>query len=328
MTSETTTERVLRVLSHLQQRPSWTAAELAEQLGVSARCIRRDVERLRSLGYPIDARLGVRGGYRLGSAGRMPPLLLDDDEAVATAVALRLSSGSAIEGGTESALRALSKLEQVMPPRLRSAIQAVHGATSTLVSPADEIVSDLLLTLARACRDRLRIRFDYRDRNGNTRERYVEPVQMVAAGPRWYLMAWDLDRTDWRTFRLDRFQHVEVTTLHFASRDHPDPAVYVQHSIATAPYEHQAVVRIRARPTQVAALVPPRVGAVSPDDDPEWCRLGISGEQLQWIAMFLARLDYEMEIIEPAALGEEAAKLAARLTDLAERTRHTSGPGR
>ncbi|HEX6358419.1 YafY family protein [Actinophytocola sp.] len=317
MTVEATTERVLRLLALLQRRPSWTAAELAAELRVTDRSVRRDVERLRTLGYPVHATAGVGGGYQLGAGTQLPPLLLDDEEAIATAVSLRLATGGTVAGAGEAALRALAKLDQVMPPRLRGEVRAVHGATETLVGPGVEIDAELLVTLARACRDAVRVRFRYAARDRGEHERTVEPVRMVATGRRWYLMAWDVDRADWRTFRLDRMHDVVATTWRFRAREHPDPVAYVQRSVAEAPYRHLARVRLRARPEQVRDLVPPQVGRVEDDRD-GWCVLVAGGENLDWLAVHVARLGFEAEILEPPELREAATQLASRLTAMAE----------
>src|SRR5690242_18616143 len=173
MTVEATTERVLRLLALLQRRPSWTATELADELGVTDRSVRRDVERLRAIGYPVQATAGVGGGYQLGAGTRLPPLLLDDEEAIATAVSLRLATGGTVAGAGEAALRALTKLDQVMPPRLRAEVRAVHDATETMAGPGIEIDAELLMTLARACRDAVRVRFHYAGRTGAAGERTV-----------------------------------------------------------------------------------------------------------------------------------------------------------
>ncbi|QUH05323.1 YafY family transcriptional regulator [Saccharopolyspora erythraea] len=316
MTVEATTERVLRLLALLQRRPSWTAAELAAELDVTDRSVRRDVERLRALGYPVHATAGVGGGYQLGAGTRLPPLLLDDEEATATAVSLRLAAGGTVAGAGEAALRALAKLDQVMPPRLRAEVRAVHGATETLVGPGVEIDAELLVTLARACRDAVRVRFRYTGRDGAERERTTEPVRMVTTGRRWYLMARDVDRDDWRTFRLDRMREVEATTWRFRPAEHPDPVAYVQRSVAEAPYRYIARVRLRARPEQVRELVPPQVGRVEDDRD-GWCVLVAGGEDLDWIAVHVARLGFEAEILEPPELREAAARLARRLASMA-----------
>ena len=314
VTVEGTTERVLRLLSLLQRRPSWTAAELAAELGVTDRSVRRDVERLRALGYPVHATAGVGGGYQLGAGTRLPPLLLDDEEAIATAVSLRMASGGTVAGAGEAALRALAKLDQVMPPRLRAEVRAVHGATDTLVGPGVEIDAELLVTLARACRDAVRVRFTYAARDGDPGERTVEPVRMVATGRRWYLMAWDVDRDDWRTFRLDRMRDVAATTWRFRAREHPDPVAYVQRAVTEAPYRHVARVRLRVPAERLRELVPPQVGRVEDDGD-GWCVLVAGGVELDWIAVHVARLGFEAQVLDPPELREAAARLAGRLAD-------------
>ncbi|NKZ06634.1 helix-turn-helix transcriptional regulator [Actinomadura latina] len=315
VTVEGTTERVLRLLALLQRRSPWTAAEIAAELGVTDRSVRRDVERLRALGYPVHATAGVGGGYRLGAGTRLPPLLLDDEEAIATAVSLRLASGGTVAGTGEAALRALAKLDQVMPPRLRAEVRAVRGATETLVGPGVEIDAELLVTLARACRDAVRVRFRYAARGGEERERTVEPVRMVATARRWYLMAWDVGRGDWRTFRLDRMRDAAPTTWHFRPREHPDPVAYVQRSVTEAPYRHLARVRLRATSGQVRELIPPQVGRVEDDGD-GWCLLTVGGDDLDWLAVHIARLGFTAQILEPPELRDATVRLARRLADM------------
>ncbi|TDE24960.1 WYL domain-containing protein, partial [Actinomadura sp. 6K520] len=258
----------------------------------------------------------VGGGYRLGAGTRLPPLLLDDDEAIATAVSLRMASGGTVAGAGEAALRALSKLDQVMPPRLRAEVRAVHGATETLVGPGIEIDAEVLVTLARACRDTVRVRFRYAARDGGEHERTVEPVRMVATARRWYLMAWDGDRGGWRTFRLDRMRDVTATTWHFRPREHPDPVAYVQRSVTAAPYRHLARVRLHAPSERVRELVPPQVGRVEDDRD-GWCVLIVGGDDLDWLAVHIARLGFEAEVLEPPELRDAAARLARRLAAMA-----------
>ena len=217
-----TTERVLHLLGLLQQRPVWTGPELAERLGVTTRSIRRDVERLRALGYPVHATQGIGGGYQLGRGRGLPPLLLDNAEAVAVAVSLRMAAGGTVSGASEAALRTLAKLDQVMPPKLRSEVRAIHAATQTLDSGMTTVDGDALLQLARAVRDTVRVRFAYESREQTRSARTVEPVGLVATGRRWYLMAYDVDRDDWRTFRLDRMTRVAPTTWRFREREHED----------------------------------------------------------------------------------------------------------
>jgi predicted DNA-binding transcriptional regulator YafY len=310
-----TTERVLRLLTLLQRRPVWTGPELAAELGVTDRCVRRDVERLRTLGYPVNATQGVGGGYQLGAGTRLPPLLLDDEEAIAIAVSLLLAAGGTVAGATEAAVRTLAKLDQVMPPRLRSEVRALQEATSTLTGGGVEVDGEVLMTLARACRDAVRVTFTYAARAGEETSRTVEPVQLVATGRRWYLMAWDADRDDWRTFRLDRMQEVVATTWRFRPREHPDPAAYVQRSVVAAPYRYVAKVRVHAPAARVRERVPPGVGSVE-DQAGGWSLLVVGGDDLDWLAAHLARLDFELDVLEPAELRDAAGRMAARLASM------------
>lgn len=318
MKTEGTTERVLRLLSLLQRRPSWTAAEISAELGVTDRSVRRDVERLRSLGYPVRATAGVGGGYQLGAGARMPPLLLDDQEAMATALSLRLAAGGTVAGAEEAALQALTKLDQMMPPRLRAEVRALHSATGALTGPAAQVSAEVLLTLARACREAVRVRFRYAARDGGQTNRTVEPVQMITTGQRWYLMAYDVDRDDWRTFRLDRMDEVETTTWRFRPREHPDPAEYVQNAVTAAPYRYVARVRLRASAEEVGVQIPPQVGRVEEDQD-SWCLLIAGADDLEWLAVHVARLGYDAQVLEPVALRDAAARLGQGLTALAGR---------
>ncbi|MEV7907757.1 helix-turn-helix transcriptional regulator, partial [Streptomyces anulatus] len=222
-----TSARLLRLLSLLQTPRDWTGAELAERLGVSGRTVRTDVERLRSLGYPVLATRGAVGGYRLGAGAALPPLLLDDEEAVAIAVGLRTATGGAIAGIEEASLRALAKLEQVLPSRLRRRVNTLQ--TYTVPVPRDDagpgVDPSVLTTLAAVCRDRERLRFDYHDHAGAATLRTVEPYRLVNWGRRWYLLAWDVERGDWRTFRVDRIRSRTPTGPRFTPRDLPDDDV-------------------------------------------------------------------------------------------------------
>ena len=182
---ETTSARLLRLLSLLQRRPYWGGPELADRLGVTTRTVRRDVQRLRDLGYPVDSVPGEGGGYELGVGGALPPLLLDDDEATAIAVSLGLSTGNAVRGIEGPALAALAKLDRLLPPRLRARVDAVRSATVTLGPPEDAVDADLLVAVAQACDGHERIVASYRDRSGVSSERRLEPYSLVATGRRW-----------------------------------------------------------------------------------------------------------------------------------------------
>ncbi|MEP9385281.1 YafY family protein [Nocardioides sp. KR10-350] len=317
--SETgTTERVLRLLALLQQRPVWTGPELAERLGVTTRSIRRDVERLRSLGYPVNAAQGVGGGYQLGAGKALPPLLLDDEEAIATAVSLRLAAGGTVAGASEAAVRTLAKLDQVLPARLRAEVRALHDAIATLEGARIEVDADALLQLAKATRDRLRVEFGYDARDGAATVRRVEPYAMVATGRRWYLMAFDLDRDDWRTFRLDRLRDLRTSTLRYRPRDHPDPAQFVQRAISSSSYAHPARIRLRAPAAAARERIPAWIGGITPEGE-DHCVLETGAHDLWALALHLGLLGIDFEVLEPAELGEYVAQAGARMTAAAGR---------
>ncbi len=307
-----TTERVLGLLSLLQQRPVWSGPELASRLGVTTRSIRRDVERLRGLGYSVVATQGVGGGYQLGRGKDLPPLLLDDTEAVAVAVSLRLAAGGMVSGASEAALSTLAKLDQVMPPRLRSEVKAIHDATETLGVATDLVDGDTLLVIARACRDLVRIRFGYDARDGVASQRWVEPIRLVATGRRWYLMAWDVDREDWRTFRLDRMREVTASTWRFTLREHPDPRSFVQHAISRAPYSAHAQVRIRADLDAVAGRIDARWVTLRRIDDTTTL-LEASADSLEHLAFYCVMTGLDCEFVQPPELANVANEMARRL---------------
>ena len=216
-----TAARLLRLLSLLQSRRDWTGDELASRLGVTTRTIRNDVDRLRGLGYPVDARPGVAGGYRLGAGGSLPPLLLDDDEAVAVAVGLRTAASGSVAGIEEISLRALAKLQQVLPSRLRHRVGAVVAHTLPMPAPGPRVDMDVLTLIAGACRDHERLRFDYRSHSGSGTRRSAEPYRLLNDRRRWYLLAWDVDRDAWRTFRVDRMEPRTPTGTRFTPRELP-----------------------------------------------------------------------------------------------------------
>lgn len=307
-----TTARALRLLSLLQSRPVWSGPELAERLGVTTRSVRRDVDRLRSLGYPVNAAQGSGGGYQLGAGRALPPLLLDDEEAVAVAVSLRLAAGGTVAGASEAALRALTKLDQVLPAKLRSEISAILASTDMLGSPGAEADGEALLALAKCCRDRRRATFAYVAREGAASERRVEPVRLVATGRRWYLMAWDLDREDWRTFRLDRMSEVVATTWQFAFREHPDPLEYVGRSISS-PFWYEAEVRVLA-PYEVLRERFGTRGATLTDLGDGTTRLETGGDSLYGLAFRLCWLGVEFEVVSPPELQVTLVEIGSRMS--------------
>ncbi|MET3960713.1 putative DNA-binding transcriptional regulator YafY [Marmoricola sp. OAE513] len=310
------TARALQLLNLLQSRPVWTGPELADRLGVTTRSVRRDVDRLRALGYPVNAAQGSGGGYQLGAGRALPPLLLDDEEAVAVAVSLRLAAGGTVAGASDAALRALTKLDQVLPARLRSEITAILASTDMLAGrgagAAEQIDGEALLQLAKCCRDRRRATFGYVAREGAATERRVEPVRLVATGRRWYLMAWDLDREDWRTFRLDRMDGVAGTTWQFPFREHPDPVTYVGESISS-PHRHEAVIVVRAPLDALRERLGTREVTLTALDAGT-TRLELVGDNLHWMAFHLSWLGFDLEVSEPAELVETLATLGSRMT--------------
>ncbi len=317
-----TTQRVLRLLSLMQSRATWTGPELAARLGITDRTVRRDVDRLRELGYPVEAGQGVGGGYRLGAGGRLPPLLLDDEEAVAVAVCLRVGAGSSVEGIGEAALRTLTKLDQVLPARLRAQVAAVGEATVLLPGSGagPRVDPDLLVTLARATTDRVRLRFAYDARSGERTDRDVEPYRLVTTGRRWYLFAWDIGRGDWRTFRLDRMTTgARATTYRFRPREAPDAAEYVQRAVTRSAYHVRARARFGCTPELLAQRVPATVGTVGPvpgrESEPV-SELVTGAERLEDLAYHLGwiahRLDCTLEVLEPTALADELVALGER----------------
>lgn len=254
-----TTERVLTLLGLLQQRRAWSGPELAARLGVTTRTVRRDVERLRALGYPVHAGQGVGGGYRLGPGQVLPPLLLDDEEAIATAVSLLAGTAA---GTGDATLRALTKLDQVLPTRLRHEVRALSGSVEFFGTDRRTPVDpEVLMTLARACRDEVEADFGYPS-GEEVRQRRVEPHRLVASDRRWYLLAYDLDRDDWRTFRVDRMTAVSARTWRFDRRAAPDAAEYVQEGVASRVYPRRARFLVHAPADTVRAQVPPSAAVV------------------------------------------------------------------
>ncbi|WP_031265094.1 YafY family protein [Dietzia sp. UCD-THP] len=314
-----TTQRVLGLLDLLQRRTVWTGPELAAELGVTTRSVRRDVDRLRDLGYPVESERGAGGGYRLGSGRRLPPLLLDDREAVAVAIALRLAAGGAVAGVGEHALGALTKLDQVMPGRLRERVADVSESMVAVPGTDTPVEPELLMELGHAVRGSEQVRLDYRDRAGRDTERRVEPYRIVVLGRRWYLLSYDLERADWRTFRLDRIRAVHRSRWRFTPRpDVPDPATHVQHSVTTAPYEHRASVVVQATARNVLECFPPTFGTVTelrPVDHPDGpaCRLETGAAALGELAWYLGRLPAPFVVESPDGLREHLAALAGRL---------------
>jgi len=315
-----TSARLLRLLSLLQARRDWSGAELAGRLGVTPRTVRRDVDRLRGLGYPVLATVGV-AGYRLGPGTSLPPLLLDDDEAVAVAVGLRTAAGGTVAGIEETSVRALAKLEQVLPSRLRHRVSALHAVTVPLPPGGAQVDPDTLTALAAACRDHQRLRFDYRSHDGSVTVRTTEPHKLVHTGRRWYLVAWDVERDDWRTFRVDRVTPRIPTGPRFVPRELPDLDVggYTSYAVSTAPYRYQAVLTMHASADDVRDVVSPTSCMVEPIDERS-CRLRTGSNSLDSLAIYIAMFGFEFEVHEPPELVEHLGAATARLARACGRT--------
>ncbi len=315
-----TSARLLRLLSLLQSRRSWSGPELAEQLEVGPRTVRRDVDRLRRLGYPVHAAPGAAGGYRLGAGAALPPLLLDDDEAVAVAVGLSTAARSGVKGIDDMALRALAKLEQVLPSRLRRRVDALHAYTVPFSAWGPTVDADFLAMIAAACRDREGLRFAYRSSDGTFGKRAVEPHRLVHTGRKWYLVAWDRDREDWRSFRVDRIQPPLTTSRRFAPRELPggDAAAFVARSISSQRHRFQAQVILHAPLSAVAARVPHGVGTLEAIDD-QRCLLRTGADWLGGLAVYVADIGVDFTVLEPPEfvdmVGELADRFARAATD-------------
>ncbi|BDT99169.1 helix-turn-helix transcriptional regulator [Nocardia sputorum] len=307
-----TTERVLTLLGLLQQRQVWTGPELAERLGVTARTVRRDVERLRALGYPVHACQGVGGGYRLGPGQDLPPLLLDDEEAIVTAVSLLVGAGGAVAGAGDAALRALAKLDRVLPTRLRHEVHALSGSVESFGAERTPVDPDVLMTLARACRDEVEAGFGY-PAGSTVRPRRVEPYRLVASDRRWYLLAFDLDRDDWRSFRVDRMTDVSARTWRFRPRAAPEAAAYVQEGVASRVYPNRARFLVHASADTVRAQIPASAAVVRPRGGDRCEVLSGAADSLDFVLMHMALLGHAFEILEPPELGPRSRALAQRL---------------
>jgi predicted DNA-binding transcriptional regulator YafY len=309
-----TSARLLRLLSLLQTPREWTGAELGQRLGVSPRTIRNDVDKLRELGYPVLATRGPAGGYRLGAGAAMPPLLLDDEEAVAVAVGLRTSAGGAVAGIEEASLRALGKLEQVLPSRLRSRVSSLQSVITPVPGVAGPLVDpDVLTAIAAACRARERLRFSYVAHDGSASDREAEPYQLVNWGRRWYLVAFDIRRDDWRTFRADRISLRTPGGGRFVPRPLPsaDLAMWVSKRVATAGWRYRARVTVFAPAATVAERIGPYVGTVAAVDEGS-CVLDTGSDSLSTLAVYLGMLGYDFRVESPPELASHVRALAER----------------
>ncbi len=310
-----TPARLLRLLSLLQTPREWPGSELAERLGVSPRTVRRDIDRLRELDYPVQASMGAAGGYRLAAGQAMPPLLLDDEEAVAIAVGLRAAAGQTVEGIEESSVRALAKLSQVLPSRLRRRVAALSLATeSVLGSDGPTVDPDDLAAISSAIASAERLRFRYGKPDGSEEAgRHVEPHRLVCTQRKWYLVAWDVDRSDWRIFRVDRLREPRQTGARVTPRPLPaeDAAAYVSSKLFGRSPTYDAVITLHAPLDEVRR----RMGGVKADLvalDEHRCRLRARSDSVRWIAFRVLTLDLDFTVDGPPELADYVRALTVR----------------
>jgi len=318
-----TSARLLRLLAMFSTRPTWNADDLAGRLGITSRTLRRDVTRLRDLGYPITSTTGRYGGYELGAGGRLPPLLLDDDEAIAVSVALRDLSAEADPTLGEAALAASTKLRQVLPAPLRDRVDALgemvvgvrrRPRTRPGATPAPGVELPNLMTIAMCCRRGERMRFTYRDGADRVSDRRVEPHRLVSLGRRWYLVGFDLDRDDWRTYRVDRLNQLVCTGHRNTARDTPDAGALVAEGVSVRVFDTRAKVKVLAPVSEVASIIGPTVGVIEEGDDPSWCRVTIGGDA-DWIARYLIGLPLRFQVLEPDEVVAELQAIARRILE-------------
>jgi predicted DNA-binding transcriptional regulator YafY len=313
-----TSARLLRLLSLLQTTRDWTGAELAQRLEVDVRTVRRDIQKLRDLGYPVHATPGT-AGYRLGAGTKLPPLLLDDEEAAAVAIGLRTAASGTVTGIEETSLRALTKLEQVLPSHVRRRVNLLHSVTVTVPAAGPTVDPDVLTAVATACREHERLRFDYHSHDGTDSVRDTEPHRLVHTGRRWYLVGWDTGRRDWRTYRVDRIRPRIPAGPHFTPRQAPDAdlAGYLTHGVSTAPYRYQARITLYTPAETAAERIPPTVGVIEAAG-PHTCLLHTGSNSLDELAVYVALFGFRFRIHQPPELIAHIRDLTARLTGAIE----------
>ena len=307
-----TSARLLRLLWLLQSRRYWSGAELSERTEVDARTVRRDIDRLRELGYAVEASPGLGGGYQLKAGSSLPPVLLDDEEAVTVAVAVR-AAASSVGKMEETAVRLLAKLDQLLPSRLRKRASALHSVTISLARPDAAPSIDVLTQIAGACRDHVKLGINYRDRAGNVTSRVVEPLRLVHTGRLWYLVAWDAQRRDWRTFRMDRVARLGSIGPQFTPRNFPgDIAEYVSRSIRQVPYRYRMRIKLQGSVTQLAKRIPSWCGVLEALDE-ESCTLSTGADSIEALAAQVILTGTDFAILDAPELVAELREIAARL---------------
>lgn len=308
-----TATRLLELLALLHARPVWRGEVLADRLGVTERTVRRDVTRLRSLDYPVESVTGPHGGYRLGRGHDLPPLVLDDQEALAVVLGLRTAAANRTDELEEAAATAVAKLERVLPERLAARVRDLDEATVTLDgwrhAPTEP---DTLLVLAQACRRGQRVRFMYVDRAGTRSLRLVDPYRLVHVAHRWYLLCFDRDRVEWRTFRLDRLRSPVPTGDDTELPDEPDAQTMVRRAIGQAPWPVHARVRLHLPHDEIASWLPARAGVLDPDG-PTACILETGTDRPETLARWLAGMPCRVEVLEPDTVAQALREHVGRV---------------
>jgi predicted DNA-binding transcriptional regulator YafY len=312
--------RLLRLLSLLQAREFWSGGELARRLEVTERTLRRDIDRVRSLGYPVHSTSGTAGGYKLGAGASLPPLHLDDDEAIAVAVGLQMAAGGSVVEIGEASTRALGKLDQVLPKRLRRRLADLRSSIVRLADAGPTVKMGDVSSLASACSDRRELRFVYRDFGGVTSSRTVEPLRIVHTAGRWYLVAWDAGRNDWRTFRIDRIDSPAPTGAHFLPRSSPDDDVgaYVARGVASLAHKYRAQVTLHVPIEAVRDRISRAGGHLEPVDEHS-CLLHTGSFSLEGLAAWVIAIGVDFEVRDPPELREHIQRLVNRLIRAASR---------
>ncbi len=307
-----TSARLLRILSLLQEHRDWPGADLADRLGVTVRTVRRDIDRLRELGYPVHAVRGV-AGYRLGAGSALPPLLLDDEEALAVAVGLRTVAGGTVAGIEQASLRSLAKLEQVLPSRLRHRLNTLQRSMVRVGGTAPRVDPEVLIAISEACDRRERLRFDYTDHGGRQSVRDTEPMAVVNFSRHWYLVAWDVAREDWRSFRVDRLRPKIPTGPRFTPRELPggDVVDYLSNRLSDEAWSWRATVTLHRPAAELAETIWPGMGVLEAVDDSH-CLLHIGADSPWALSWMITSLDVDFTVTGPPELVEAVRALGNR----------------
>lgn len=312
-----TTQRMLRLLSLLQNGQSWTGERLSQALDTSPRTLRRDIDKLRELGYPVTSLRGPGGSYRLAAGNALPPLMFEDDEVVALALGLRhVAAGhSSLDNVTDAAERATRKLAQVLPSRLARQVSMVAAAVEPEPRQWPGAHPDTVAVLGEAIADGRWVRMTHRTKAGEEARRKVDPYRLLLHRGRWYLFAWDRDREDWRMFRVDRIVSAESARASFVHRSLPaeDLHAYVEERFSSSPRLHTVAVRFAASANEVASRIV-RIDGALEALSPTTCRYAARVDSYEWLAIVLALSGIEFVVERPDSMRDYLRELGGRLT--------------